>query len=413
MVRQQSRFGRSSQVLFLGYLLSSIGSGMIFPYMAIYVDQVRGQGATAAAAALALVAAGVVVGSLVAGSCIDAIGPRMVGAIGIALQAVGYPMLGFSVARGPIFAACIVAGLGGGAFLAVLSPSISAICAPDQHRRAFSMRYLINNLGLGVGAAIAALVLGNLHPVGFEALYALNGASYLVLLGCFWFALRSTTAPVGRFDQPERPERTGLRHLLRHRQFAVLLGVQTLLVAGGFSQMQSVVPLFLSVRLDARPALISAVLIVNCIGIVVVQPLVVRLGSRVTEARLLATMGGLWALAFAVGIGTAVGGAFAIGAVIVFGGLFTFGECFYGPTFQPLLVQIAPVDRLGQYSGVSSSVWGATQFVAPPLGVLLVDSAWPYALWVVCAITCAVAGVGALKLTGARAQPVDSVMVAP
>jgi MFS family permease len=147
--------------------------------------------------------------------------------------------------------------------------------------------------------------------------------------------------------------------------------------------------------------LISVVLIVNCLGIVLIQPFVVRLGVHISETRMLSSVGGIWAFAFAVGLASSVGGFWGIVAVMVFCGFFTFGECFYGPSFQTLLVRTAPQDRLGQYSGISSSLWGATTFIAPPLGVLLVDSRWPYVLWVLCAIACAIASMCALNIVGA------------
>jgi MFS family permease len=177
-----------------------------------------------------------------------------------------------------------------------------------------------------------------------------------------------------------------------------------ILVAAGFSQMQSVIPLFLRVQMQASTTLISTVLIVNCLGIVAFQPLVSRLGARVPENRLLAFVGGIWALAFGVGLGSSIRGSLGVWAVLAFCALFTLGECFYGPSFQPLLVRIAPPDRLGQYSGISSSLWGATTFFAPPLGVFLVDSRWPYALW----ILCAAAGVAAALCSLSISPPTNS-----
>lgn len=396
----QSRLGRPALLLLAGYLCSAIGSGMVYPYMGVYVQQVLGLGASGAASALAIIAVGTTVGSLAAGSFVDRGGPRLVGAAGLVLQAVGYTLIGSVGGRSPVYSACLVIGVGAGIFLAVLSPAISAICTPAQYRRAFTARYTMNNLGLGLGAAVAAVYLGSSQASRFGLLYEINGASYVVLLVLFWLALSGTDSRSARRADTGAPQREkrGLRVLWEDRRFMVLLIVEVMLVAAGFAQMQSVIPLFLRLRMGASASMISSVLVVNCLGIVAIQPLVTRFGSRVPENRLLATVGGVWALAFAAGTGSVLPGFLGIAAVFVFCVLFTLGECFYGPSFQPLLVRIAPPDRLGRYSGISSSLWGATTFVAPPLGVLLVDSRWSSTLWIVCAAAGALACACSLHL---------------
>jgi MFS family permease len=396
---EKSKFGNPAKLIFAGYLVSAIGSGMVYPYLAVYVQQVRALGEIGAASALAILALGTVAGSLTAGFSADWIGPRWVGATGILFQGIGYAFVGLADIESAIFLACAVTGVGSGLFLAVLSPTINLICPREQHRRAFSMRYLINNLGIGVGAVIAAVVLNVPDSARFEVLYEINGGSYAVFLVFFCWALRWTSVPKRRRAKVA-PKRLVFqwRRVGVSRQFGLLLVVQTLLVAAGFSQMQSVVPLFLRDQLGASTTLIGIVLIVNCLGIVLIQPFVTRLGIHISETRMLSSVGGIWAFAFAMGIASSVGGSWGTVAVMMFCGFFTFGECFYGPSFQTLLVRAAPQDRLGNYSGISSSLWGATTFIAPPLGVLVVDSRWPYLLWALCAMACAIASMCALKI---------------
>jgi MFS family permease len=395
------RIGGSARLLFAGYLLSAIGSGTVYPYMAIYVQQVRGLGGTVAAFALSIIALGTVAGSLVAGRHIDWMGPLLVGSAGLILQAAGYSLIGVSAELGPLLAACALIGTGAGMFLAVLSPVISAICPPPQHRRAFAARYMANNLGLGIGALIALIALSKFDAARFTLLYEINAASYIVFLVMFCSALsirpselRQPTLAVGENGN----DYFRWRDLLRNRPFVQLLAVQVLLVAGGFSQMQSVIPLLLRVRLAEPPKLITTLLVMNCLGIVLVQPLVVRLCARLSETHLLTSVGATWALAFAVGAGAMLRGSIGIAAIMLFGAVFTVGECCYGPSFQTLVVQFAPPRQLGRYSGVASSLWGAVTFIAPPLGVLLVDSHWPYTIFLFCGLSGVLASLCTLRL---------------
>ncbi|WP_377325831.1 MFS transporter [Pimelobacter simplex] len=403
-VGRRDQVGPEVRLLLGGYLVSAVGSGMVFPYLAIYVVEARQQSETTAAVTLAVVAAGTVTGSLVGGAWTDRVGPRAVGSAGIGVQVLGYACLG-SVGSSPLLLlAGATVGWGAGAFLAVLSPSISRLVPPALHRRAFALRYLVNNLGIGLGALLAVLVLGSFSAARFQLLYVVNSASYLVLLGCFRRALARVGGPAPSVvAAPVRGERRCGPHA--DRRFTVLLLVQTLLVAAGFSQVQSVVPFFLSVRLDADPEVISTMLALNCFGVVLLQPVVVHLCRRVADRRLLGCVGLLWAVAFGVGAGVVAGGAAGTGALLVFFLLFTLGECCYAPSFQPLLVRIAPAGRLGHYSGVSSSLWGLTTFVAPPLGILLVDSGDSSWFWPICGGLCLLASACVTRLPEAGSRP--------
>ncbi len=394
--------GTSARLLFGGYLISAVGTGVVYPYLAIYVQQIRRLGGTDAAIVLALFALGSVAGSLVAGPPIDRFGPRLVGSAGIVFQAVGYGLIGISSAATPIFLATATVGVSTGAFYTALSPALNLTCTPSQHRRAFATRYMLNNLGLAAGALIALVVLGShTDTFRFTTLYEADAASYLIFLVFFLTALSGYGRPE---RNPDREEHSApgfrFRSLLSNRYFVWLLVIQVLLVVGGFSQIQSVIPLLLRIRLGAPVYLISFLLTLNCVGVVVIQPLVMRFSARVPEWRLLAAVGAIWMMAFVFAAGVAFHGSLGLAAIILFGLTFTIGECFYGPSYQTLVVRFAPPDQLGRYSSVSWSAFGGANFIAPPLGVLIVNSRWPYLLWLACGSCCVVAALCSIRLRG-------------
>ncbi len=398
--------GASARLLFAGYLISAVGTGIVYPYLAIYVQQIRRLGGADAAIVLALFALGSVGGSLVAGPPIDRLGPRLVGSAGIVFQAFGYGLLGISAAATPIFVAAAMAGVSTGAFYTALSPAIDLICPPNQHRRAFAIRYMLNNLGLAAGALIALIVLGShTGTLRFTILYEADAVSYFVFLVFFLTSLSGYSRGGRNPDQKVHPGQKAhsgrdfrFRGVLSNRHFVWLLVVQVLLVVGGFSQIQSVIPLLLRIRLGAPVYLISFLLTMNCVGVVVIQPLVVRFSARVPERRLLAAVGAIWVVAFVFAAGVAFHGSLGLTAIILFGLTFTVGECFYGPSYQTLVVRFAPPGQVGRYSSVSWSAFGGANFIAPPLGVLIVNSRWPFLLWLACGSCCAVAALCAIRL---------------
>ena len=179
----EAKLGTSARLLFGGYLISAVGTGMVYPYMAIYVQQVRGYGGKAAAAALAIIALGTIVGSLAAGPSVDRVGPRLVGSVALILQAAGYSLIGVSSTLTDILVACILIGVGTGAFYSALSPAINLTCSPSQLRRAFATRYMITNLGVGVGILISMTALSEYDSSRFVILSVIQNPHILGRLG--------------------------------------------------------------------------------------------------------------------------------------------------------------------------------------------------------------------------------------
>lgn len=397
-----------ARLLFTGYLISAIGTGVVFPYLAIYIQQVRALGGAVAATALAVVALATIVGSLVVGPSERRAGARKVGSSALVLQALGYGLVGLSTSTIGIVLSCVLIGVGTGAFYATLTLAINLTCPPNQHRRAFAVRYMINNLGVGIGILASSFVVNNYNSARFAALYEVNALSYMILLVFFHVALsskHSTQDAATSADPDMAAGKPRWRGMLTDRTFARLLAIETLLVIGGFGQFQSVIPLLLRVRLSVSSSLVAIVFIFNCFGIVVLQPVVTRLFSKAQEHLLLALMGAVWTFAFVIAIGTSFGGAVGFGSLVLFTIVFTIGESFYGSSFHPLVVKIAPKEYLGHYSSAVWSVWGAVSFIAPPLGVLIVDSRWPVLLWIVGVVCSAAVALCALTLPRQRDEP--------
>lgn len=384
------------RLLLAGYLISAVGSGTVYPFTAVYLEQVRGLGGRTAAAALTVIAVGTILGSFAAGKLLDRHSLRTVGVAGLALQAAGYGLLGLKLDDTVVLTATALVGMGSGLFTPTLAPAIDLLCLPEGHRRAFAMRYLFNNLGLGVGALVGSLFLGHLVPARFTALYELNAVSYLLFILVFLPVVKSASRTGVVASAPDR--RTGYRSAFADRRLARLLLVQVLLVIGGFSQLQSVIPLLMQLKLHMTPRSVSGMLTVNTFGVVAMQPLVLRLARRMDEVRLLTLAGVVWAVAFLVGMASGVRGAPAIVAIVGFTLLFTLGECLYSPSFQPLLMRVSPPDQVGRYSSLASSLWGASSMIGPPLGVLVVNAAPVSVLWALCAAIAVVAAILSLGL---------------
>jgi MFS family permease len=89
--------------------------------------------------------------------------------------------------------------------------------------------------------------------------------------------------------------------------------------------------------------------------------------------------------------------------------VFSVAECLYDAVQGPLVAALAPADLLGRYLAVTAFSWQFGFIVGPAVGAILL-AANPLALWLVAAVACVCAGIGAIRLdrrlpVGARVTP--------
>jgi MFS family permease len=130
------------------------------------------------------------------------------------------------------------------------------------------------------------------------------------------------------------------------------------------------------------PGTYGAVLALNGIVIVVVQPIAVRLLDGRDRASVLAVS------MLLVGVGGGLGavvhsGASHAGSILVW----TLGEIGIAVMFGATFADLAPAELRGRYMGVASSTWSLGGVLGPLLGTALLDHAGRTALWAACSAT--------------------------
>lgn len=383
-----------------GCLLSSVGSGLVAPFTAIYLTVARGFPLGMVGAVLGVVAAANIVGSAVAGPLIDRFGVCGTVVVSLLVEAVGFLLIGFVTTPATAAVVATLIGIGGGGFYPAGVPILVTLAPPHLRRRAFSVRSLVTSIGIGVGSAGGGLLLGASSVSTFQILFTANAVSYVALAVIIGAVLRGADPPeLGGTGQT--PPGTGL---LRDPILRVLLVLETLIVLAGYGQFTSSVPLLLQTRLAVQPGLIGTVVAVSTIMVIVLQLPLGKLSERRTPARVLAYLGLVWAVAWCFGlVAVATHGTPRTVALITMAVLYGAGACLFQPNFQPLLAAASPPERLGRASGYAASAWGIALVIAAPAGVLLVAMP-PAVLWLAL-IAVSLAAAALARRVGALVAP--------
>jgi MFS family permease len=222
--------------------------------------------------------------------------------------------------------------------------------------------------GLMLGGALAAR--------SFTALFLADAATSLAFAAIVARRVPETRPTGIRAHSPL----AGLARVFADGPFVVflLLNLSALVV---FVQFQLAAPLDMN-RHGVGPGTFAALLSVNGLGVVLLQPLVGPALARRDGGRLLALSALL------------IGGGFGVNALagwlpplpVYLAGvvLWTLGEVVGFPAGAAIVANLAPPDLRGRYQGAFSMSWGVAFTIAPVLGGEVLTRFGGRALWTAC-----------------------------
>jgi predicted MFS family arabinose efflux permease len=387
---------RSVWILNLGGLANAVGNGLAFPFLVIYLHNVRGFSLGTAGLVLATTGAVSLVCGPAVGVVVDRVGGRATLAGALVLLAIGFGSYPLISEPWHAFLAAAVAGMGNAGFWPSQSALLAGLTPQRRRHGAFALQRVTRNLGIGLGGVAGGLIATTANPTSFTVLFLLDAATFLVFVAMLPLVPEPVLPEHEADGEPLAPAR--YRDVLRHRVFLGIVVLNVLFVTAGYAQFE-LLPVFAKNEAGVSEAGIGVIFFVNTLVIVLAQlPVSKGLEGR-RRMPALAAMTVLWALAWLVVLGggywlEALAAALAFGAAAVVFGL---GECFQGPVQGALVADLAPPRLRGRYMAVSTISWDVGFIVGPAIGGFILG-AEPLALWPLAAFLCLAAGAGALAL---------------
>ena len=387
------RLPRDVWVMEAGGLVNAFGNGITFPFLVIYLHNVRGFSLATAGLVLAAGNAIGLVAGPVAGPIVDRVGGRVTLAVALVLMAAGYGS--YPLVREPwhAFAAALVAGVGNGFFWPSQSTLLAGLAPQARRHAAFAVQRMTRNLGIGLGGLAGGLIATTSDPTSFTVLFVVDAATFFGFVA----ALAFVREPAREF-RDVAPGPDGYLAVLRHRVFVGFVALNVLFVASGYAVFE-LLPVFAKSEAGVSERAIGVIFLVNTLVIVLAQLPVSKLLEGRRRMAALGVMNVLWALAWVLVLAS---GAYleALAAAALFavaGAVFALGECLQGPTQGALVADLSP-DRLrGRYMAVSTTSWQLGFVIGPAIGGLVL-AAEPLALWPLAAAVCLGAAAGAVAL---------------
>ena len=288
---------------------------------------------------------------------------------------------------------------------------------PAARRRAvFAYQFTGMALGMAVGAFAAGLVVDLETPNGMWPAFATATLGFVVTAAFLAAATRSDVSADRAEVSADRAcrdhgvstssttdgARDGwqtYRYLMRNRPVRLLGLLSIALAAGFYAQFETGLPAFALQSLSVEPTVVGTAAAVNCVVIVGLQWLVVRLTGDRDGAGLLVVVGAIWVgswllLEAALFVSPHVASALFVVAFAIF----AVGETMYAPILSPLTAAVAPPGLVGTTLGALAALRTGISAVGPLVAGALLAFDLPHVFVLAHVVINAVAIVLALRL---------------
>ncbi|MCM3303195.1 MFS transporter [Streptomyces pseudogriseolus] len=361
--------GAAMRRIHVGNALSAFGLGFTVPYLYVYVAQVRGLGPVTAGMVLAVFAVAALIVLPLAGRAIVRRGPLPVLLAALLTAAVGSLGLGLSASALTVLLSAAALGAGQAVMQPALATMIVDCSGPETRSRAFATQFFLQNLGLGVGGLIGGHLVDPTKAGSFTLLFSIEAAMFLLLV-VVMSTVRMPRSP--RIDgAPAQSAKGSWKQLLGNRAMVQLCVLGFVLFFACYGQFESGLSAYGVEAAGISTSTLGTALAANTLMIVVAQFAVLRFVERRKRSRVIASVGLIWAVAWAVAGYAGLGGAsqeVATAAFVSTYALFGLGEAMLSPTLAPLVADLAPAGMAGQYNSAFALVKQLALAVGPAVG---------------------------------------------
>jgi MFS transporter len=352
---------RVTRQLAVQTLVNTLGNGLFMTVSAVYFT--RSVGLSAGQVGLGLTVAGGfgVAAAVPMGQLADRWGAKRMLVALYAAEAVG--LVGYMVVRSfaAFLVAACVATMMDRSTNAVKGAMLATALPPERRVRGRAYLRAVTNVGIGAGAALAAVALQlNTRPA-YLAMIAADAVTFVVSA----VLLRGIPVDAPRTARPAGGSRLGA---LTDPAFLAVTALNSVL-AIQFSLLEVAVPLWIVGHTNAPAAMASAVLFANTVLVVLLQVRAARGTATVPSAARVARRAGLLLAAGCVVFGLAHGLPAVPAALVLLaaGVLETLGEVQSSAAGWAMSYELADPRSPGAYQGVFQSGASAAIMIAPAL----------------------------------------------
>jgi predicted MFS family arabinose efflux permease len=349
-------------------LLVNRAGTMVLPFLSLYLTRDIGLTATTAGIIIGCFGFGSMIGSYAGGWLSDRFDPLRVQQLSLLTSGVGFLIFTRLESFAELAVGVSVLAAISDAFRPALMVAVAHRSSPEIQTRAFALVRLAANLGMAIGPALA----GILAVYGYVWLFVGDALTCWAAAVMLFVTLKKSVGwrPADKKGGIERH-----RSPWRDPPFLVFL-VLVAILAMGFFQVWSTMPLYLKSFYQLSERSIGLLLALNAFLIVVAEMLLIRAVEDRDRMRMI----GLGALFVFAGLALLpLGRSWTLAALSMV--VLTVGEMLSMPITNAVVAERAGHDAVGRYMGTYALSFSTAFVVGPIAGTAVYQNLGPHILW--------------------------------
>jgi MFS family permease len=358
-------------LLFLGMLISTTGSSMIWPFWMVYVKRTLDlplQQVTL----LPLINSGVALfTTFVAGPLVDRFGRKWAMIFSLATNGLAYMVMSQATSFPMFILTSSMQGFANPIYRIGADAMMADLLPVEKRIQGYSLFRMSSNLGISIGPVIGGFITTGSYTIAF----LLAAAGMIFYSGLLFIRAHETKPPELKTEIIRNGRFGGYDIIFSDRIFVVFLAA-FMLVWIGVTLIWQLLPVYTITNYQIPENQFGFIFATNALMVVSLQIFVSRsLKGISSEAKL--TIGGIiYALAvFGVAFATGFWGFWLCMVVM------TIGELVLVPTSTTFVANVAPEDMRGRYMSIYGLAQTTAHGIGPLMGGYLSDNIGPKFIW--------------------------------
>jgi len=392
-----NEYPRAFWVYNLIVFIDRLGGFMLYPFFALYLTQKFDIGMSTVGIIFAIFSVTGMAGSALGGALTDRMGRKVVIVASLILSSLSALGMGFAPTMGIFIAVVVIVGT----LSSIGHPAHEAVVAdllpPDKRAEGYGIIRVVFNVAVIIAPPIAGLLIAN----SYTTLFIVDAVISLIAVTIVIFALPETKPQAHANAKPETMGQTfaGYGRVFKDTPFVTFIAV-TVMMTLVYMNMNSTLGYYLREQHKLPELNYGALLSLNAVMVVILQFWIARRLEKYKPMLMMAAGSLLYAIGFAMYGFVSTFAFFAIAMIVI-----TIGEMIVSPFQQSLVAGFAPEDMRGRYMAVSGLTWSIAFTIGPYFAGLILDSANPNLLWILCGFIGLLATLGFVALNKSHRSP--------